>query len=97
MKRYLNSFFLTLLLYVGIAFTLFMMFNDKNIIVKETKPLKTISLKHIELIKEIKKEPKKVVEKKEVIKKKIEPKKVKEEPKISKLVYEMDPLLPYII
>lgn len=29
--------------------------------------------------------------------KKIEPKKVKEEPKISKLVYEMDPLLLYII
>ena len=55
MKRYLNSFFLTLVLYLGIAFALFMMFNDKNIIVKEKKEVKAISLKHIELKKEIKK------------------------------------------
>lgn len=89
MNRYLTSFFITLILYVGLAYALFMSFFNDNIKVKKAEPLKTISLNNIQLKKEIVKpkevvkpkqiiEPKKVIEKKEIIKpKKVEPKKIK--------------------
>ena len=84
MNRYLNSFFITVFLYGSLAYGLFVVFEDKKIIHKETKPLKTISLNHVQIKKEVVK-PKEIVEpKKEIVKpKKVEPKKIvkKEKPK----------------
>ena len=51
MKRYLNSFLITLVLYSGVIFALFAIFTDEKIVLKKEKPLEqTISLKHIELL-----------------------------------------------
>jgi len=73
MKRYINSFLITLVLYSGVIFALFTLFADEKILLKKEKPLhQTISLKHIELL-PMPKIEKKIV-KKEVVKK-IEPKK----------------------
>ena len=47
MKRYLNSFLITLILYSGVIFSLFVIFTDERIILKKEKLLQqTISLKH---------------------------------------------------
>ena len=83
MNRYLNSFFINFILYVGFGYGLFTIFADENIKVKETEPLKTISLNHIELKKEVPK-PKEIIKPKEIVKpKKVEPKKIvkKKKPK----------------
>jgi protein TonB len=56
MKRYLNSFLITLVLYFCIVLALFSIFADEQIIVKKDKPSHVISLNHIEL----KPEPKKI-------------------------------------
>ena len=83
MNRYLNSFFITFILYVGFGYGLFTIFADENIKVKETEPLKTISLNHIELKKEVPK-VKEIIKPKEIVKpKKVEPKKIvkKKKPK----------------
>lgn len=64
--RYFNSFFITLIIYLIIALSFFFMFANEKIIVKESEPLKKISLNHIELKKEIVEisKPKKVEPKK---------------------------------
>ena len=81
MKRYLNSFLITLVLYTGVIFALFTLFTNNKIIINKEKPLqKTISLKHIELVpipkleKKVEKVEKLIEKPKEI--KKIEPKKV---------------------
>lgn len=101
MKRYLNSFLITLILYSSVVFAFFIIFSDKKIIMKKDKPAQqTISLKHIELIpipkvekkKEIKQVVKKVKKKKivkktkKVVKKKIIKKKVIKQKQVKKLV-----------
>jgi len=74
MTRYLNSFLITLVLYAGVFFALFVIFADDKIILKKEKPrAQTISLKHIELFpapkpekkpeKKLEKKPEKKVEK----------------------------------
>lgn len=84
MNRYLNSFFITFILYVGFGYGLFTIFADENIKVKETEPLKTISLNHIELKKEVPK-VKEIIKPKEIVKpKKVEAKKIKPEKIIKK-------------
>ena len=74
MNRYLNSFLITFFLYTGLAYALYIVFEDKKILIPKTQTIKTISLNHIELKKEIVKakvlESKKV-EPKEIVKQKI--------------------------
>ena len=51
MKRYFNSFLITLVLYSSVIFALFVVFADEKILLKKEKPLsQTISLQHIELL-----------------------------------------------
>ncbi len=78
MNRYLNSFLITFFLYTGLAYALYIVFEDKKILIPKTQTIKTISLNHIELKKEIVKakvleskkvEPKEIV--KEIVKQKI--------------------------
>ena len=95
MKRYLNSFFITLALYLIIAFALFVMFADEKIKAKKSESSKIISLNHIKLEKEVTK--KKPVEKKqedvkpkEVEAKKVEPKKVEKK----KIIKKVEPKKP---
>ncbi len=80
MKRYLNSFLITLVLYSFVIFALFVVLADEKILLKKEKTLQqTISLQHIELI-PLPKIEKKVEKPKELIKeivKKQEPKKIK--------------------
>lgn len=74
MNRYLNSFLITFFLYTGLAYALYIVFEDKKILIPKTQTIKTISLNHIELKKDIVKakvlESKKV-EPKEIVKQKI--------------------------
>lgn len=90
MKRYLNSFFITLALYLIIAFALFAMFADEKIKAKKAESSKIISLNHIKLEKEvIKKKPvekkQEDVKPKEVEAKKVEPKKIEKKKVIKKV------------
>ncbi|MFV0562884.1 energy transducer TonB [Malaciobacter mytili] len=73
MKRYINSFFITLFLYIVVIATFFSF--DKKIIVNEKEDTKKLSLNYVEI-----KEEKKVV--KEEVKK--EEPLIKEQPKIQK-------------
>jgi len=90
MKRYLNSFFITLALYLIIAFALFTMFADERIKAKKAESSKIISLNHIKFEKEvIKKKPvekkQEDVKPKEVEAKKVEPKKIEKKKVIKKV------------
>lgn len=90
MKRYLNSFLITLILYASAVFTFITVFADNKIIVKKEKPSQQIiSLKHIELIPEQKKikqiiEP--VIKKEEVKKPEFKKEEIKEAIKTVKKV-----------
>jgi len=77
MKRYLNSFLITLFLYFCVVMALFLIFADKKIIIKKDKPSQIISLKHIEL----KPEPKKIEQK---VKPQIKKEELKKEKKVIK-------------
>ena len=93
MNRYLNSFLITFFLYTGLAYALYIVFEDKKILIPKTQTIKTISLNHIELKKEIVKakvleskkvEPKEIV--KEIVKQKIVKKKIVKKKVIKKKV-----------
>lgn len=79
MKRYLNSFFITTVIYILLAVGFFYTFANQNLKVKKEDTKKVISLNHLKLD-----PPKKKMEepKKEKIKpKKVTPKKVVKKPK----------------
>lgn len=82
MKSYLNSFLITLFIYLFLGFGFFYTFFDEKKFLKKEESKKMISLSHVE-IKKQKEIKKKVLKQKKVIKKKpiIKPKKVKKEVK----------------
>jgi protein TonB len=97
MKRYVNSFFITLFIYLILAGTFFVILANSIVIKKEVKKNKTISLKHINLIEKIESKLQKVekvqipqVIKKhkeiQVLKKKIKKKVIKKKKRVKKKI-----------
>lgn len=98
MKAYLNSFLITLVIYMMLGFGFFYTFVDDKKILKKEESKKIISLSHVELKKQ--KEPKKVIKKKPIIKpkkviktkKKVKKKIVKKEKKVNKKPIKKEPI-----
>ncbi len=95
MKRYLNSFFITLVLYISFAGILFYIFANENIIKKKSEKPKIISLNHIiiepkvkpKVIPQVQKKIEEVEEKIEKVEKKvIKKEKVKPKNKVIKKI-----------
>ena len=87
MKRYLNSFFITLVLYISFAGILFYIFANENIIKKKSEKPKIISLNHIIIEPKVKPKvipqvQKKIEEVEEKIEKVIKKEKVKPKKKV---------------
>lgn len=105
MKAYLNSFLITLVIYMMLGFGFFYTFADDKKILKKEESKKIISLSHVELKKqkEPKKKlikPKKVIKKKPITKpkkviktkKKVKKKIVKKEKKVNKKPIKKEPI-----
>ena len=85
MRRYFSSFLIASLIYSFFGFTIFYFYKNSKVEIEEKKSIQKISLNHIELKEEPKKEDVKDLVEEKIIQKPIEEKKVVEKPTEKKI------------